>query len=615
LVDWASHVIVVLSEAIVSPNWTWDVLRFVNDKLKQDAPRGSIIALVPQSSTPVAAKAWFAALHREFPWLANALLIEPESPRNTSSFSEVSGPQLTAWRQGNTLRAPERFDPTDPAVAQDFARALQWAAMSFHSQAFEARSAEQAFPDVRSLYRLDRLPQAGQPANFEGADQAQVDFDHMLFQAEYLFDSRVVDYLGGGQDPFVPAWNAAEFERQVAAVIRHHLTVVSPEPNDSSARSDGSSRADVAGALRAFQRFAKDEARNWFVETFGDINQIGRLLFDGISEPERAAWSDTYGRLIGDEAEFAQALWPFSAEVYEWRLRFPASFATSRTFPEYLEALTGLLMYYLRSAAEHSPDAVAECRYEISESAYELMRRAFASSFVSTEQRPLRSSSTQSTNAALRLPNFADLTARLCDAVMWGVRAEAARRLAREPEFGGDVQRSARGGPPTSAAPPVDSGEGTSPGMPTSPPQSDSDATVYDLLSVQQNQDVIEFTLQIQRGREVVRAVSTQVPLIEKVVRAGADDRNYEKAIGRSLSELLIPTEVKPFLASSRAILLQLDGAQRGIPGSCLKLSRALRRRGKTSRRGPFARACCASCGSRRFAPILARGSATTRSW
>ena len=46
LLDWASHVIVVFSEAIASASWTWDLLGFVDDKLKPGKSQGSVIAFV-----------------------------------------------------------------------------------------------------------------------------------------------------------------------------------------------------------------------------------------------------------------------------------------------------------------------------------------------------------------------------------------------------------------------------------------------------------------------------------------------------------------------------------------------------------------------------------------
>jgi tetratricopeptide (TPR) repeat protein len=92
----------------------------------------------------------------------------------------------------------------------------------------------------------------------------------------------------------------------------------------------------------------------------------------------------------------------------------------------------------------------------------------------------------------------------------------------------------------------------------------------YDFISVQQRSEgvgnVIEFTLDTQRARTEVRGVSTQVRLINELVRVGADDRNHDKQIGRSLFNLLVPVEVEPFLSGSSAVLLQLDKASAAYP-------------------------------------------------
>ena len=334
------------------------------------------------------------------------------------------------------MPAPPQFDPTEPLVAQDFARALQWAAMSFHMQRFEpGPMRDSRFRVDRSFYGLDRLPQADRPApDFRDGkfDQAEIDFEEVRFQTEYVFGSRAVDYLGGGQDPFAPAVDAAVFQRQVAEAIGSRLPSISTGTDAPAAPSDVGPRGHVADALSAFQAFAHAGMKDRFVTRFGDINSLGRLLVDRISDAERSVLASPAMGVAGREAEFAQFVWPFSAEIYRWRLRFPASFSTSRTFPEYLEALTGLLVHYLRSAAAHSPDTLVECRHQITESAFDLMRKTFASSFVSTEKMGLPRSRTtvRPTDSVPRLPNFADLVARLCDAMMWGVHAEAARRLA-----------------------------------------------------------------------------------------------------------------------------------------------------------------------------------------
>ena len=87
----------------------------------------------------------------------------------------------------------------------------------------------------------------------------------------------------------------------------------------------------------------------------------------------------------------------------------------------------------------------------------------------------------------------------------------------------------------------------------------------YDFISVQRSGDaenaVIEFTLDTQRARSEVRGQAAQSGLVDELVRVGADDKNRNKQIGRTLFQLLVPIELEPFLSGSSAVLLQLDSA------------------------------------------------------
>jgi hypothetical protein len=106
------------------------------------------------------------------------------------------------------------------------------------------------------------------------------------------------------------------------------------------------------------------------------------------------------------------------------------------------------------------------------------------------------------------------------------------------------------------------------------PVRSSYRAAGYDFISVQHRSEprgeVIEFTLDTQRARSEVRGVATQVRLINELVRVGADNRNRNKQIGRSLFNLLVPIELEPFLSGSSTVLLQLDQATARYPWELL---------------------------------------------
>jgi tetratricopeptide (TPR) repeat protein len=86
----------------------------------------------------------------------------------------------------------------------------------------------------------------------------------------------------------------------------------------------------------------------------------------------------------------------------------------------------------------------------------------------------------------------------------------------------------------------------------------------YDFITAVQRNDehkrpMIEYTLDTQRARSEVRGQSTQVQLVDELVRVGANSDNRDTQIGRSLFQLLVPVEIEPFLAGAHSIVLQLD--------------------------------------------------------
>jgi len=86
----------------------------------------------------------------------------------------------------------------------------------------------------------------------------------------------------------------------------------------------------------------------------------------------------------------------------------------------------------------------------------------------------------------------------------------------------------------------------------------------YDFITAVQRHDVnkrpmIEYTLDTQRARSEVRGQSTQVQLVDELVRVGANSDNCDTQVGRSLFQLLVPVEIEPFLSGAHSVVLQLD--------------------------------------------------------
>jgi hypothetical protein len=97
----------------------------------------------------------------------------------------------------------------------------------------------------------------------------------------------------------------------------------------------------------------------------------------------------------------------------------------------------------------------------------------------------------------------------------------------------------------------------------------------YDLITAvsQENrlgEPSIAYTLDTRRARTEVRAMATQGRLLRELVTAASNDTNKDKQIGRTLFQLLIPFEMRPFLAGSTEMQIELDAGTAGIPWELL---------------------------------------------
>ena len=123
--------------------------------------------------------------------------------------------------------------------------------------------------------------------------------------------------------------------------------------------------------------------------------------------------------------------------------------------------------------------------------------------------------------------------------------------------------------------PQIETGQG---GLPR-PVRSGYRGAGYDFITVERRSSgkgdaVIEFTLDTQRARSEVRGQATQLRLVDELVRVGADDKNRNTQIGRTLFQLLVPLELEPFLSGASSVLLQLDSATAAYPWELLDTRR-----------------------------------------
>lgn len=98
----------------------------------------------------------------------------------------------------------------------------------------------------------------------------------------------------------------------------------------------------------------------------------------------------------------------------------------------------------------------------------------------------------------------------------------------------------------------------------------------YDFIRVSSpQQGVIDFTLDSRRARSELRARQTQRKLIAEIVACAARDDNDDPQLGRTLFQLLVPTELEPFLGGTTNTVLEVDTATAGIPWELLDTPRS----------------------------------------
>ncbi|HRO59498.1 MAG TPA: CHAT domain-containing protein, partial [Burkholderiaceae bacterium] len=96
------------------------------------------------------------------------------------------------------------------------------------------------------------------------------------------------------------------------------------------------------------------------------------------------------------------------------------------------------------------------------------------------------------------------------------------------------------------------------------PPEGNYRGAGYDFVTAVERGDsrglpLIEYTLDTRRARSEVRGSAPQPRLVDRLLAVAAGSATLDEQTGRSLFQLLVPVELRPFLSGSTAVVLQLD--------------------------------------------------------
>ncbi|GLC91217.1 hypothetical protein Tamer19_06250 [Cupriavidus sp. TA19] len=119
----------------------------------------------------------------------------------------------------------------------------------------------------------------------------------------------------------------------------------------------------------------------------------------------------------------------------------------------------------------------------------------------------------------------------------------------------------------------------SSPGALLRPLDSNYRGANFDLITATTQVDArgassIVYTLDTRRARTEVRAVAAQGRLLRELVSVASSSSCNDDSIGRTLFKLLVPVEVRPFLASATEMQIELDPGTAGIPWEMLDSGR-----------------------------------------
>ncbi|AGW90392.1 CHAT domain-containing protein [Ralstonia pickettii] len=119
----------------------------------------------------------------------------------------------------------------------------------------------------------------------------------------------------------------------------------------------------------------------------------------------------------------------------------------------------------------------------------------------------------------------------------------------------------------------------SSPGALLRPLDSSYRGADFDLITATTQVDVrgassIIYTLDTRRARTEVRAVAAQGRLLRELVSVASSNTCNDDSVGRTLFKLLVPVEVRPFLAGASEMQIELDPGTAGIPWEMLDSGR-----------------------------------------
>ncbi|MET0792228.1 MAG: CHAT domain-containing protein, partial [Polyangiaceae bacterium] len=99
----------------------------------------------------------------------------------------------------------------------------------------------------------------------------------------------------------------------------------------------------------------------------------------------------------------------------------------------------------------------------------------------------------------------------------------------------------------------------------------------YDMVSAldgpkQDGKSTIAFTIGTRGARTEVRSSTTQLDLVQALIKDAEADRRADTTLGTTLFRMLVPADLDSFFGNSEAVLLEIDNATAGVPWELLNV-------------------------------------------
>jgi len=394
-VESATAFLIVVTEPMLREDWTSEVLKAIAERTGRGPHQARPIVLAVEWGGQSKLNPMKFLDHHKLDHVAWM-----ESPNDAPG--PIGAALASAWRSGPKAADDRRQIASAFAGERQTIRtvidALQGLVGTFHVRRVGSESAfgPSGDPDPR-------IWGFANTSTWAEASLATSDFELVRTLAEYIYDGPVRDYLQG-HDPFAPKYdlpairNAAE--KGPPFVPAYGATVAVP----------------LDDILKRFHRFATKRDRRIFDTTF-DPGQLGAM--------------PGYGPISTDNAlRLAELIHPYSSQFNEWRMSHDFSFNDCRTFPEFMEAYSGLLQHYLRSLAREMPETEVELTFAQWQENWEQIRSMFPASF---EYLNMRDRAREPASPE-RMPiiEYADLVANLSDVLAFAIRGRVATAVSPE---------------------------------------------------------------------------------------------------------------------------------------------------------------------------------------